>query len=249
MSTLYLSIIIPAYNESKRIGDTLRSLASYFQHANYYYEIIVVNDGSTDSTFAVLQNLQTEISQLKIINNPKNMGKGYAVKCGMQAATGDLRLFMDADNSVKINEVEIFLSKTAEGFDVVIGSIGLDKKDVRMVSENNGYYRRPIGLFSKYITRIFATPGIYDTQRGFKLFTKKAVDVIFPKLSVNRFGFDIELLVVAQINNLKIKELPVEFNNPKGSTVNLMSYVVTFFELLKIVIKKHLGRYSKNDPI
>jgi dolichyl-phosphate beta-glucosyltransferase len=89
-----------------------------------------------------------------------------------------------------------------------------------------------------------ATPGIYDTQRGFKLFTRKAANIIFPRLSVNRFGFDIELLVIAQTNNLKIKELPVEFDNPKGSKVSFYSYFATFFELLKIVIKKHLGKYS-----
>jgi dolichyl-phosphate beta-glucosyltransferase len=234
MNNIYLSVIIPAYNESRRIGGTLQSVQNYLKIQNYSYEIIVVNDGSTDDTGLILKKIAEEIPQLKIIDNHKNEGKGYAVKCGMAEAKGDLQLFMDADNSVKINEIKNFILKITEGYDVVIGSIGIGKL---IVGERNGFYRRPLGVFSKFLIRMLVTPGIYDTQRGFKLFTKKAALEIFPQLTIKRFGFDIEVLVIAQKNNLKIKELPVQFDNPKGSKVSLFSYVETFFELLKIIVK------------
>lgn len=243
MNAPYLSIIIPAYNESKRIGSTLENVTLYLQQANLTFEIIVVNDGSTDETLSVLENLKTKIPELQIINNLENMGKGYSIQCGMLSAVGALRLFMDADNSVNISELRKFIPKINEGYDVVVGSIGLGDA---IVNENNGYFRRPIGQFSKFITRLLVTPGIYDTQRGFKLFTRNATELIFPKLSVHRFGFDIELLVIARANNLKIKELPVEFNNPKGSTVGVRSYIATFFELIKILIKKYSGEYKSS---
>ena len=174
------------------------------------------------------------------------MGKGYAVKCGMAAADGKLCLFMDADNSVKIEEIEKFIPEVEAGNDVVIGSIELQKKDVH---EHNGKHRRFLGSLSKKLIQVIATPNVRDTQRGFKLFTKEAAEIIFPKLTIHRFGFDIELLVIAEANGFKIKEMPVAFDNPAGSTVTFSSYFTTFIELMNIKFKKVMGLYSNEGGI
>jgi glycosyltransferase involved in cell wall biosynthesis len=241
MSEPFISIIVPAYNESKRIVPTLESIQKYFADKSYDYEIIAVNDGSPDNTFEVLTKCQSRIRNLKIINNPVNEGKGYAVKCGMLTASGKYRLFMDADNSVKIDTIDPFMSEIEAGNDVVIGSIALKAARVK---EANGWHRRVFGSMSKWLIRTLATPKIYDTQRGFKLFTARAANIIFPLQTINRFGFDIELLVIALKNNLSIKEVPVEFNNPEGSTVKLSDYLRTFTELSRIVSNKVQGRYD-----
>lgn len=237
----YLSIIIPAYKESRRIGVTLLSLQEYFKNKDYGYEIIVVNDGSPDETAEVVQSYIPEIKGLRLIDNKKNKGKGHAVKCGMLESRGYYRLFMDADNSVSIDHLEYFLSHVKKGFDVVIGSIALEEADV---TEHNGWHRRFFGSISKFVIRNLATPGIYDTQRGFKLFTAYAADIIFPKQTIERFGFDIELLVIARTNGLQTKELPVVWDNPDGSTVTGSDYFKTFVELFYILSNKILGNYK-----
>lgn len=243
MKTVFLSIIIPAYKEAERIGVTLISLDKYLKNKHYSYEIIVVNDGSPDDLVAVVEGYAATIPHLKIINNEINRGKGHAVKCGMREARGKFRLFMDADNSVSITNLERFLLQIARGSEVVIGSIeiGRKKKD-----EHNGFLRKFLSKVSKLPVRILATPDICDTQRGFKLFSSRAAEIIFPKQTVNRFAFDIELLVIAAANRLKIKELSVEFDNPVGSTVQLSAYASSFGDLLRISMKKLTGYYTEN---
>lgn len=222
---LNLSIIIPAYNEASRIEATLRAIQTYLKDTSY--ELIVVDDGSQDATVAVLE----KFPNIKLIKNEKNRGKGYSVKRGMLAASGEYKLFMDADHSVKINNLEKFLNEARSGADIVIASIEMPGSTIR---DNNHGYRRIFGKWSKWLIRAVATPGIYDTQRGFKLFTAHSADIIFPKLTIDRWGFDIEILVIAQKNNLKIKEVAVDWMNSRTSSVRFISYVDTFFELLKI---------------
>jgi dolichyl-phosphate beta-glucosyltransferase len=242
MNNIFLSVIIPAYNEEKRISTTLLSLNSYLLSKNYLYEIIIVNDGSTDSTAEVVTKFQTNIPNLRFINNKENRGKGFVVNCGMNIARGKYKLFMDADNSVKINAIENFLIEMNNGADIVIGSIALTKA---IVIDHNPWYRRIFGTISKMVTRLVALPGIYDTQRGFKLFNSKAANEIFPLQTIWRFGFDIELLVIARVKKLKIKELPVVWDNPSGSTVRLKDYIRTFVELFKIILNRIIGKYNK----
>ncbi len=246
MEDIFLSVIIPAYNEEKRIGNTLSSIQEYFKLKNITYEIIVVNDGSTDSTVGAVEAFQNKDPNLKLINNPINFGKGYAVNCGMNEAKGKYRLFMDADNSVHIDSVENFLTEIREGADIVIGSIAINKAEV---TEHNAWHRRIFGTISKFLIRMVAVPGIYDTQRGFKLFTAESATRIFPLQTIWRFGFDIELLVIAETQKMKIKELPVVWDNPSGSKVRLRDYIKTFYELFRIVLNKIRGKYilkSKN---
>jgi glycosyltransferase XagB len=238
-----LSVIIPAYNESQRIGVTLADLKRYFSRKKELsYEIIVVSDGSTDSTADVVRSFATDFPGLRLIDNKENRGKGYAVKCGMLEARGDYRLFMDADNSVTIDAIEPFIEEMYKGkHDVTIGSIAFSF--VPSI-EHNGWHRRLFGSISKFLVRIVATPGIYDTQRGFKLFTKAAAEAIFPLQKIERFGFDIEILSIARLHRLSIKELPVVWDNPAGSKVHLKAYLDSFIELCKIYRNVLSGSYD-----
>ncbi len=234
-----ISVIIPAYNEAQRIGPTLQSLGDYFAARLYSYEIIVVNDGSSDDTASVVNACARSIPHIILIDNELNQGKGHVVRQGMLIARGTWRLFMDADNSVTIDHLHLFLTYARKGNDIVIGSIAHPSGNKKTV-EHNGWHRRVFGSISKFLIRVIATPGIYDTQRGFKLFSGQAAEVIFRRQTIKRFGFDIELLVIAQSNGYRIKELPVTWDNPDNSTVRLSDYFRTFNELYYIV-RNRLG--------
>ena len=241
MDNKFLSIVIPAYNEEKRIGETLLSLEEYFKSKKITHEVIVVSDGSTDKTAEIVSGFQKKNPNFFLINNIDNLGKGHAVNCGMKKARGDYRLFMDADNSVRIDFIESFLEEINNGADVVVGSISLSGSKI---IDHNVWYRRIVGIISKFIIKFVAMLDVNDTQRGFKLFTRAAAEKIFPLQTIWRFGFDIELLVIAKAQGLKIKELPIEWHNPSGSTVRFIDYIKTFEELLKIAINKILGIYN-----
>jgi dolichyl-phosphate beta-glucosyltransferase len=230
MSKINLSIVIPAYNEALRIEATLQAISKYLENQKYSYEIIVVDDGSTDNTIEVVGKYG-----VKIFKNERNMGKGYSVKRGMLSAEGEYRLFMDADHSVKIDNLERFMKCIEEGADVVIASIEVPGATIQ---DDNYGYRRIFGRLSKFLIRHIATSGIYDTQRGFKLFTESAANTIFPVQRINRWGFDIEILTIAQKKGMKIKELAVEWVNSKASSVTLSSYFYTLYELVKIKMIK-----------
>ena len=241
MNNIFLSIIIPAYNEALRVGFTLESLKKYFSNKDISHEIIVVDDGSKDDTVKIVQKYARVFPQIRILKNGKNMGKGYSVNHGMRKASGKYRLFMDADNSVDITHADAFLEEMKRGSDVVIGSIRAKNSHI---SEHSGWYRRGFGYISKLAISIFAIPDISDTQRGFKIFSGKVADFIFPLQTINRFGFDIELLVIARTNGFRIKEMPVNWNNPGGSTVTLKSYFQTLYELFNIVRNRFAGKYT-----
>jgi|GEM_PF-126910 len=240
MNKIYLSIIIPAYNEALRIGTTLVSIEKYLCTRHYSYEVIVVDDGSSDETSLVVRSLKNRMANLKLITFPRNQGKGCAVQAGMKEARGEYRLFMDADNSVTIDNLDRFLGWQSAGFDVVIGSIETSGASVK---EHNQSYRRILGSLSKIIIRLLAVPGIRDSQRGFKLFSKRAAELIFRNQTIKRFGFDIELLVLARLHRFPIKEVPVQWINPKGSTVTPLSYITTFRELIRIKLNVLSGVY------
>ncbi|MDP1625056.1 MAG: glycosyltransferase [bacterium] len=239
---IYLSVIIPAYKEEKRIGSTLADLARYFRNKRYGYEVIVVDDGSPDATYEAALGHARDLPGLRVERLPKNRGKGYAVRHGMRLARGKYRLFMDADNSVRVDEVDAFLCVLESGKkDVVIGSIAFSYSET---VEQSGFHRRFLGSLSKMMIRVVAVPGIYDSQRGFKLFTERAAKVIFEKQTIHRFGFDIEILLIAGVHGFGISELPVTWVNPPGSTVSLASYIHSFAELGHIFLNKARGLYD-----
>jgi len=242
MDRIHLSIIIPAYNEAKRIEETLLDIDKYLSKQDYIYEIIVVSDGSKDNTAEVVVKTGQLVKNLRLIDNKENHGKGYVVQQGMLEAKGEYRLFTDADNSTTIDHLEKFWPYCKEGYDVIIGSIEVAGAKI---DENAAWYRRLLGRISKYIIRIIAGLWeIHDTQRGFKLFSAKAAEKIFPKQTIMRWGFDIEILVLAKKMGFKIKEVPVNWSNPGESKVTLKSYIRTFQELLKIKQNLIMNKYK-----
>jgi len=241
----YLSVVIPAYNEEKRIANTIMEVGRYLNKQDYSFEILVINDGSKDETAKKAQGVQATVPQLRVIDNEKNKGKGGVVKQGMLEAKGQYRLFMDADNAITIDHIEKFWPHILEeDFDLVIGSIELPgsvKKESYTGFSN--LYRNILGKLSKYLVRIMTVWEIHDTQRAFKLFKAKAVESIFPRQTINRWGFDFEVLVIAKKLGYKIKELPVKWDNPPGR-VTFSAYFKTLLELFKVKWNSIKGKYN-----
>lgn len=229
-----LSVIIPAYNEENRISQTLFDVENTLSKQPFDYEIVVVNDGSIDGTSSLVMNLKNKISRLIFIDNKDNHGKGYATKQGMLSATGDIRLFMDADNSTKVGEIFKMLPLFDQGFDVVVGSRYLDGSRI-LVKQSK--LRIFLGKILRIIVHTFINIGVEDSQCGFKAFTEKAVEVIFPKQTIFRWAFDVDILVLAKKNNLKIKEIPVTWINEAGSHIRFFSAVQILLEIIKVRIR------------
>lgn len=223
----YLSVIIPAYNEEKRLPKTLESVFKYLNKQAYAFEVIVVDDGSADKT---TQNIKDFSKDIKIVSYLPNRGKGYAVKTGMLKAIGEWRLFMDADNSTPISEIAK-LWPYAKEFDVVIGSRYLDKKILR----KQPLFRRVLSRVANMVIRVLLLPEIQDTQCGFKLFNKKATKIIFPLTSIERWGFDFDVLAIARKKKLKIKEVGICWKDADSSHVRAAhAALATLKELLKV---------------
>lgn len=226
-----LSVIIPAYNEEKRIGKTLDEIGGYLTRQAYDWEILVADGGSKDRTKDIVREKSNVIKNLKLIET-KAKGKGGAVKAGMAAAQGDFQVFCDADNSTPINQVEKMWPEVEKGYGVVIGS-----RDIKgaILDPPQGKFRQFLGDGFKFYRKIvLGLWGIEDTQCGFKGFTKTASDAVFPKSKIERFAFDPEILVLAQRAGFKIKEIPVLWKNDLASTVKSNSVLEMAIDLLKI---------------
>jgi dolichyl-phosphate beta-glucosyltransferase len=239
---MYLSIVIPAYNEAKRIGLTLKSVGKYMADKDYQYEIIVVNDGSQDGTREIVEGLKSEVSNIKVVDYADNKGKGYAVRQGMLKAIGDVRLFMDADNSTTIDNLDRMKEYMDNGFDVAIASIGA--KGSKSIG-HEPFYRRFFGKVGNLFIRFIAVSGIKDTQRGFKVFTARSADVIFNRARENGWGFDVEILAIAKSLGFKIKEVPVVWNNNPDSKVSLRIYPRVLISTIRVRFNLLFGKYDK----
>ena len=240
---VYLSVIIPAYNEESRLPKTLAEIDKYLSWQNYDYEIIVVDDGSKDRTVKVAKSLIPKIKNLKVTDYKINQGKGYAVRFGMLKAKGKYRIFTDADNSTSIDQIEKMWSEFKAGYDVVIGSrdvkgakIAVPQPWIRKVILGGGFK-----LFRKIIIGLWK---IEDTQCGFKVFTKKATEDVFPKCKINRFAFDPEILVIAKKLGYKIKEAPIIWINDPESKVKFKSMIKMGRDLIKIRLNLIKGVYD-----
>lgn len=238
-----LSIVIPAYNEEKRITETLRDVNSYLTKQAYDYEIIVVVNASRDNTYDEVRALEAgEIKKATAINLAQG-GKGNAVKRGiLDKASGDVIMFMDADNATPISEISKFLPLLESGFDVVIGSRYLDPSTVK---HRQPIWRVILSRMSNLLIQLLAVPGIKDTQLGFKAFNHKAAKDIFRFVTINRWGFDMEVLTVAEKRGYKIKEVAVLWTEHGGTHVPLKAYVESLLDLLKIKFRAIKGNYSK----
>ena len=226
-----LSVIIPAYNEENRITEALLDVDTVLSKQSFEYEILVINDGSKDNTVSVVSALQKDIKNLVLIDNDLNHGKGWAIKEGMHIATGDIRLFMDADNSTRIEEIFKMLPYIDQGFDVVIGS--------RYIQGSHIVIKQPwgrvfFGKIFRIISHILIPVGVNDLVCGFKIFTEKSASIIFPKQTIFGWAFDIEILMLARKNNLKIKEIPVTWRDRRDSDVKVSGMMQTFIEMIQI---------------
>ncbi len=237
---MHLSVIIPAYNEEKRIEKTLLSVDEYLSKQSYDYEILVVNDGSKDGTAEAVENLKSQISNLKSLDNRKNHGKGWVVKQGMLAAQGDHRLFMDADNSTTADQVENFFPFFGQGYDIVIGSRRLRSS---VIAVKQPWVRDFLGGVFRLIVQTLVPLGIKDSQAGFKVFSKKAAVAIFPKQTIFRWAFDVEVLAIAKKLGFRIKEVPIKWVNDAESHVKLGGMVRMLFEVLRVRWNLWTGKY------
>ncbi len=240
-SGIYLSVVIPAYNEEKRITKTLESIAGFLSKQNYKTEVLVVCDGATDKTAEIARTFSGKIAGLKVIDNKENHGKGYVTRQGMLEARGEYRVFMDADNSTSLDQVNNFLPFFSQGFDVVIGDRDLKGSKIAV---HQSKFKEFLGDFGNFLIQFFAVPGIRDTQCGFKVFSAKAAHDIFTRMMIDRWGFDIEALALALKFGYKIKTVPVTWVNDPNSKVKLSGYVNTFIELGRIKWNLMTGKYN-----
>lgn len=234
MKEIYLSVIIPAYNEEKRISKTLLDIDQYLSQKDYSYEIVVVSDGSKDKTSEVVNKFANIIKHLRLIDNKENHGKGWVVRQGMLDAKGVVRLFMDADNATTIDHFEKMIPLFEQGYQVIIGS--RDSKDVAGAKQevSQSFLKRLLGNLGNLLIQLLAVSGIWDTQCGFKAFSAKAAQRIFGKCKIDRWGFDIESLALARKFGYKIGIIPVKWINDPNSHVSWKGYLNTFRELFKI---------------
>lgn len=238
---IHLSIIIPARNEENRIEETLESISQYINSQKKEIEVIVVSNGSDDRTTQVSEKFSDRIKNLTVMDIAAKGGKGWAVKRGMQKASGDFAVFMDADNATKITEIEKFW-KHFEKYDIVIGSRGLK---TATLTKKQPWYRQLIGRAGNLMIQSLIVPGIKDTQCGFKAFSRKAYTNVFPMLTIYGWGFDIEVLAIARNHGLNIKEIGVVWHNDEDSKVKpVQAAVNTFKEVLEIRKNLNQGKYD-----
>jgi dolichyl-phosphate beta-glucosyltransferase len=231
-----ISIIIPAFNEEKRIGRSLEKLAEFLKTRTDKFEVIVVDDASTDNTTQVAKRYEKEIEILKVVRLEKSPydGKGLAVNTGVLAASGDIVLFTDADFSTPIEEIDKLLDKLNSGFDIAIGSRAIDRSTVKT---RQNFLRELMGKTFNILVRSLTVKGILDTQCGFKAFKMPTSRSVFEKQKIFDFGFDVDILFLAQRYSLKIAEVPVLwYNDPKSTVHPIKDSYKMFIDLLKIRI-------------
>lgn len=229
---IFLTVIIPAYNEERTIGNTLEEISGYLTKKKIPYEIIVVDDGSTDGTIEKAKARSGLFNNFKILKNVTNRGKGYSVKRGVLSAEGEYVLFMDADNSTSIYEFDKFLPVFKEGYEAVIASRRLRDSDVE---EPQPLLRAKMGQFYIFLARIILGLNLSDFNCGFKAYKKESMRRIFDLQSMNDWSFDVELLFLIKKFGLKLKEVPVKWVHKSGSKVRpIRDGIRSFLSVIKI---------------
>lgn len=253
MGKIYLSVVIPAYNEERNVEKTVKQIHQFLLAENYPFEIMVVDDGSLDKTAAVVESLRASLPQVSLLRNP-HYGKGFTVRTGILAARGRFILFVDADGSTPIREVKrLFLWLTDHPFDIAIAS----REGQGAKREQEPYYRHLMGRVFNWVVQILALPGIKDSQCGFKLFKGKVAKEIFSRLSL--YGeeapeipfaytgaFDVEVLFLARKLGYEIKEVPVSWTYNRTERVHPARDSWRMFkDVVKIRLNAIRGVYSR----
>ena len=214
-----LSLVVPAFNEERRLAPTLLDMIDYLDRQPYQYEIIVVDDGSQDGTVQVVEKFEKIRAQIKLVSLRQNRGKGFAVKSGMLSATGKMVLFADADGATPIAELERLIAPLRAGADVAIGSRALFASDTKVETR---WYRKYLGRTFNFFVNSLVLPDVADTQCGFKMFSARAAKFIFERQAASGYSFDVEILFIAKRAGLKVVEVPINWHNVPGSKVNLI---------------------------
>lgn len=238
----YLSVVLPAYNEEARIAPSLERRYKYLEAQDYSYEVLVVNDGSTDKTREIVKEKIKNWSHFRLEGYKVNKGKGYATKYGILKARGEWRLFMDVDESVPLNEIEGFWPYKKD-YEIIIGS---RYTEGGKITKKQPLIRRIISRGGNLLTQIFIARGIKDTQCGFKLFSENAATEIFPLQTMERWSFDMELIAIAKKHGYKIREVPVIWKEEEGSRLRAVKASARALKDLFVIFwNKIIGKYNK----
>jgi dolichyl-phosphate beta-glucosyltransferase len=238
------TIVLPAYNESARIGATLEKISAHASHRDWDAEVIVVNDGSTDSTADIVRRHSAARPIVRLLENPGNRGKGYSVRNGMLHAQGAICLFSDADLSSPIAEADKLFAAIGGGADIAIGSRWVNPE---LQTRRQPRYRQLFGRIFNLGLRLGLGLHFKDTQCGFKAFSRRAAQTLFPLQRIERWGFDPELLYLAQKRGFIIREVPVEWAHREGTRINPFIdglHMVT--EIFRIRWNAVSGKYSES---
>lgn len=240
------SILVPAYNEFGRIGETLERICDFVDRQGLQAEVLVVDDGSTDATAQVALDLSARWPRIRLVRYEKNRGKGFAVRTGVMNARGSKILFTDADHSTPIEELlRLDAELERSGAEVAIGSRYLQRESVKV---RQPLYRIWIGRIGNFLIRTFIVDGVKDSQCGFKLFRRNAARAIFERCKVTRWGFDMEVLAIARMMRYRMVEVPVSWYDSPGSRLRpLQDALRTFWELVVIKFNLLCGRYFLDE--
>lgn len=242
MAQVKLSVVIPCYNEEKRFKEGFNHYYSYLEKQKYQWELIFVNDGSSDLTPKLMKNLSKGKSNIKIVSYHKNRGKGYAIVQGVKAAKGQYILFSDIDHSVPIKTIVSFLELFEKGYQVVVGSRRVKGADILI---HQHPIREYLGRGFTLLVNLLIYWGIADATCGFKAFSQKAARKIFNKISIYDWAFDAEVLFICKKNNIQLIQVPVSWSDVEGSKVTLIKDIFSSLNgLLKIRFNNLRGKYN-----
>ena len=244
MAIPQLSIVIPAYNESARIERTLGRVMECVEQQRWDAEVLVVDDGSTDRTPEIVQEWMQRYPRLNLIKNEGNRGKGYSVRNGLLQAAGEIVMFTDADLSAPMEEAERLFAAIEDGADVAIGSRWLEKQRQTI---HQPLYRRFFGRCFNWVTRLMMGLPFKDTQCGFKAFKRPAAQIIFRLQRIERWGFDPEILFIAQKLGYEIREVPVTWGHDERSRMSYLKDGMKMLEEMAVIRANSVaGRYDED---
>ena len=242
LKTPFLSIIIPAYNEDDRLPNTLEQIFTFLKTQNFSYEVLVVENGSSDHTFKIAKEFTKQFANLIVIHEEKR-GKGNAVQRGMLTAQGEYRFICDADLSMPINELPKFLPPQLNDFDIAIGS----REAQGAIRFNEPPYRHFGGRAINLLIRLLILPGLNDTQCGFKCFRAETTEALFRQQTLTGWSFDFEILYLARRKKLRIKEIPIHWYFDANSKVNaIRDALIMISDIFRIHINAIRGKYDIN---
>jgi glycosyltransferase involved in cell wall biosynthesis len=241
-NSVFLSIVIPAYNEERRLPDTVQQICAFLEDQSYQAEILIVDNNSSDNTFSLATYLAEEHGKIRVIQEPQQ-GKGAAVRAGVLQSRGEYRFMCDADLSMPVTEITRFIPPALTDFDIAIAS----REAPGAIRYNEPYYRHLAGRIFNQMIRLLAIPHLQDTQCGFKCFRAPIAEELFSRQTLIGWSFDVELLFIAQKRGYRITELPIPWYYNADSRVRMLSDSIHMLsDLLKIRRNDRRGVYEQS---